>query len=479
MYPRMFRSFFILQAVLLAVVMVSGCAGRAPSLGKTPTQDAAVFYGQGRDAEYSGEYKAAIAAYNKAVRAGSREASLALADMYSTHDIEGLSEKDKDKLIVALVSDAAAQGHTPAMIYLAELYKNGRCVDKDTVKATEWLSRAASEGDSKAQVALAEGYRKICACGLYCSCGPDCAATLWPVEKDTAKAVHWFAQAAAGGDDYAACALGEMYSEGVEIDLNYSEAAKWYKLAAGRGSSTAQNNLANLYLVGQGVPKDYAKAIELYNEALENGSSNTSVINLAELKLYAPAPWGDRKAGAAEVINAAEGGDTYAKVLLGEMYETGRGVKRDYKAAAKWYKEGADSDRAEAMVALGEMYRTGRGVPQDYAEAKRYFDLAVERYNYWGYRGLGRLYALGQGVPRDAGKARAYYLQGADSGDQEAMFLLAEALEHSGDISGARQWYLAAKDYTINQLPRASYTRDFDPRPVAEKARAALDRLGK
>ena len=58
------------------------------------------------------------------------------------------------------------------------------------------------------------------------------------------------------------------------------------------------------------------------------------------------------------------------------------------------------------------------------------------------------------------------------------MFLLAEALERRGDIAEARQWYTAAADYTINQLPRSSYTRDFDTAPIAAKARAALRRIG-
>ena len=153
-------------------------------------------------------------------------------------------------------------------------------------------------------------------------------------------------------------------------------------------------------------------------------------------------------------------------------------MKRDYKEAAKWYKSAANYDRAEAMVALGEMYRTGRGVPVNYVQAKNYFDRAVEFYNYWGYRGLGKLYANGQGVPRDEAKAADYYLKGAENGDQEAMFLLAETFERRGDIAEARQWYKAAVDYTINQLPRASYTRDFDTAPVAAQARAALQRIG-
>ena len=227
------------------------------------------------------------------------------------------------------------------------------------------------------------------------------------------------------------------------------------------------------------MPKDYAKAAELYIRAAEGSAGSTAKYNLAELKLYATPPFRNHKEAVPVIIEAAKNNDTYAQVTLGEMYETGRGVKRDYKEAAKWYKSAADYGRAEAMVALGEMYRTGRGVPVDYAQAKGYFERAVELYNYWGYRGLGKLYATGRGVPRDEAKAKDYYLKGAENGDQEAMFLLGETLERAGDIAGARQWYQAAAEYTIKELPRASYTRDFDAAPIAIQARAALQRIGR
>ncbi len=470
-----------LLAVFIAAALLAGCASHAPSLGKNPTQDAGLFYGQGQNAQEKGDYKAAKVAYTKAVRAGSPEGAMALVSLYDNGYIEGVSEKEHGSAVVKLAQDSAAAGYVPAMYYLAELYKDGRFVEKDASKATEWLTRAAENGDTSAMLTLAEGYRKLCcSCGLVCTCAPECPAkaALWPVEQDMEKALYWYKRAAEKGETYAACVLGEIYSEGVETKLDYKEAVKWYTLGLGKGNGTAENNLANMYLVGQGVPKDYAKATELYTQAMDRGVKNTAEHNMAELKLYAPPPFRNHKEAVPVIVNAAKNGDTYSQVLLGEMYETGRGVKRDYKEAAKWYASAIEDGRAEAMVALGEMYRTGRGVPVDYPQAKSYFERAVEYHNAWGYRGLGKLYCLGQGVPRDETQGMNYYLQGAENGDQEAMFLLAEGLERGGDMQSARKWYQAAADYTINQLPRASYTRDFDVEPIAAKARAALRRLG-
>lgn len=471
-----------LAAVLLAAALLAGCAGRAPSLGETLTQDARTFYEQGRTAEHNGDYKAAAASYAKAVRGGNPEASLALANLYDNNQVDGVSETERGKTVLKLTGEAAGAGYAPAMANLANMYKTGRYVEKDMGMATQWLTRVAESGDVGAMLTLADGYRKLCcSCGLVCTCEPTCPLreALWPVEQDIDQAIHWYKRAAEKGDIYASNILGEIYSEGVETGLNYAEAAKWYGLGVEKGDGTAENNLANLYLTGQGVPKDYAKASELYNRAMDNGVSGTARYNLAELKLYATPPLRNHKEAVPVIIEAAKNGDTYAQVTLGEMYETGRGVTRNYKEAARWYKSAADEGRAEAMVALGEMYRTGRGVPVDYTQARSCFERAVEYYNYWGYRGLGKLYANGQGVPRDEAAAGDYYLKGAENGDQEAMFLLGETLERAGDIAGARKWYQAAADYTINELPRASYTRDFDVEPVAAEARAALRRIGR
>ena len=51
------------------------------------------------------------------------------------------------------------------------------------------------------------------------------------------------------------------------------------------------------------------------------------------------------------------------------MYETGRGVERDYAEAAKWYLKAAEQGFAPAQNHLAMMYYSGRGVGQDYREA--------------------------------------------------------------------------------------------------------------
>ena len=53
------------------------------------------------------------------------------------------------------------------------------------------------------------------------------------------------------------------------------------------------------------------------------------------------------------IQKAAAGGDSEAVMILGFMYEEGKGVSRDYVKAAQWYRKAADAGNASAAVDLG------------------------------------------------------------------------------------------------------------------------------
>ena len=61
---------------------------------------------------------------------------------------------------------------------------------------------------------------------------------------------------------------------------------------------------------------------------------------------------------------ASEQGDAKAQFRLGEMYENGEGVEKDYREAVKWYTKAAQQGLASAQNNLGGMYRNGYGVVQ-------------------------------------------------------------------------------------------------------------------
>jgi TPR repeat protein len=73
----------------------------------------------------------------------------------------------------------------------------------------------------------------------------------------------------------------------------------------------------------------------------------------------------------------AEQGDPAAQAYLGFMFETGRGVPRNYTEAAMWYRRSAEQGDSLAQYSLGLLYDKGQGVPQDIVEANKWLNLSA------------------------------------------------------------------------------------------------------
>ena len=67
----------------------------------------------------------------------------------------------------------------------------------------------------------------------------------------------------------------------------------------------------------------------------------------------------------------AEQGGARAQTELGDRYENGRGLERDYAAAVSWFRRAAEQGYAAAQTELGYAYERGGGVRADRAAAER------------------------------------------------------------------------------------------------------------
>ncbi len=114
-----------------------------------------------------------------------------------------------------------------------------------------------------------------------------------------------------------------------------------------------------------------------------------------------------------------------ANYSLGEMYNTGESVPKDYKKAAKFYRLASDQGFAQAQNRLGEMYMYGHGVPQDYKETVKWLKLAAEQGHANAQLNLGVMYHNGQGVPGDLVQAYMWQtiaIENSDEGQQKINF---------------------------------------------------------
>ena len=92
------------------------------------------------------------------------------------------------------------------------------------------------------------------------------------------------------------------------------------------------------------------------------------------LVLFASSAFGE---SIADLRKAAAAGDAEAQTKLGERYNKGRGVRKNYKEAVKWYHKAAEQGDAAGQYNLGLMYRIGRGVPKDYVAAYAWYRLSA------------------------------------------------------------------------------------------------------
>ncbi len=112
----------------------------------------------------------------------------------------------------------------------------------------------------------------------------------------------------------------------------------------------------------------------------------------------------------------AEGGNPEAQNELGERYEDGRGVGRDYEVAVSWYRQAADQQYARGLNNVGRMYSRGRGVSRDAAEAARWYRLSAEQGYASAQSNLGTMYRDGRGVSQDYEAAIWWFRRAAAQG---------------------------------------------------------------
>lgn len=139
----------------------------------------------------------------------------------------------KEWLPLAEADDPAAQRN------LGHLYRLGRGVTKDFVKAAEWYRKSAEQGFSRAQANLGNMYLRE-----------------QGVPKDPVTAAKWFGRAAKQNHPIAQYNLGLMYENGIGVAKDDVAALGWYFRASKAGHRKAAQRLARLVSRGATPPTD-------------------------------------------------------------------------------------------------------------------------------------------------------------------------------------------------------------------------------
>lgn len=109
-----------------------------------------------------------------------------------------------------------------------------------------------------------------------------------------------------------------------------------------------------------------------FGQATEAGYAQTRPLISAE---------GSEGFGSAQEVEGlvyrARNGDVHAQYRLARSYEFGRGTRKDYVEAARWYAHAAQRGLAVAQFKLGLLYERGQGVKKDFSYALSWYEEAA------------------------------------------------------------------------------------------------------
>lgn len=323
-------------------------------------------------------------------------------------------------------------------IQTVEEFINGCMPDRDPQKSTELFDKAMSEG---ADINLLKESFK--ADYMNAEAAFEIANALEDgrsINKDVAAAAEWYLTAAKLGHTQAQSDVGEIYTQGDYVPVNYHIALKWLREAAANGFYSSQKILGDMYYDGRGVPQDYVEAARWYKEAAEQSDENTPAIyaigymyieGLGVPQDYEVARYWFEKV-AFQYEDKAETTKTptlEAAIMipdcmfyLGWIYHEGLGVNLDYAKALYWFKKAACYNHAVALFNVSTIYSQGEGVSIDHREALIWLKRAADKNMPNALFNLGVYNEMGYGgIPIDFETAMDFYQRAASAGSTSAL----------------------------------------------------------
>ena len=138
-----------------------------------------------------------------------------------------------------------------------DLIQSNQCIE-----AIEACTVFANQGNPEAQTLLGSLYSGTRYGGF---------------RKNYKKSFTWISMAAEQDYTKAQLAMAEMYKGGEVVPENARKAKVWYEKVAEKGNLDGINGLARLYRYGTGVRKDYEKAFQYYLQAALAGHTPSQV----------------------------------------------------------------------------------------------------------------------------------------------------------------------------------------------------------
>lgn len=238
----------------------------------------------------------------------------------------GLGTKRDLHSAVSKYEKAAEYGSIDALCRLGEIFSQNNEIGKNELLAFDYYQKAAQLGCLEAIYKVGRAY--------FLGLG---------VSKNVKKGEEVLLQAANSGLVEAQFELGNLYKNELR---DYEKAMKWFQSAYGHGDYDAAFHMGLMYEDGLGVKQDWDKAEKMYLNAF--------------IELHHP----------------------FAPYKIGQLYERGNDdFPADITKSIEWYQEAGKNGLDKGYFRIGEIYENGIGVDKDYAKAEVYYKKSCDSGN--------------------------------------------------------------------------------------------------
>lgn len=400
--------------------------------------------------------------------------NLATPDPYSLNMLVDFYLQGRDFAAAKAIADKAVSMYPDDedVLWCAGSYyliRQRQCSHADSVKAFDYLRRAADKNNDAALYFLAETYMK----------GNSMVA------KDSLEAIKLLKRGARCAGEYCTSMLADCYSNNESTDKELMDLLdnailnlhpEGYSMKARALSNRGASDKEIVKVLSQGSETGFASAKLLmargYNamgkskkalqilESLHSGEGYRSIAmmyydgdlgpggdaNLAKVlqymtkaaalddavairslgSLYGTDDYGIKNCDIARgyLLRAAELGDNQAYFNLGQLYERAECYPADSAKSVYYYRKAYEvDDNLSAAEYLADLYRDGKMVPQNYDSAFFYYSVAcADRAS--ADAALADLYMKGLGTAVDTSKALSHLLEAASFGYGPACYRL-------------------------------------------------------
>ncbi len=282
-------------------------------------------------------------------------------------------------------------------------------------------------------------------------------------ERDLAKAVALYREAAAAGEAAAHLRLGYLHETGEGVEQDYGRARGHYEQAVALGLPEARMRLAMCHLEGWGGPVDREAFLQEMSAAAEAGYV-PAIRALAGAYFIGVGTDKDEEAGRAWLAKLAAADDPEAQANLGRSLE--RSARReltleaDRELARTWYQLSAEQDFALAMRSMAQSLMKEQPDAAHWTAAKAWLEMAAEGGDPESPFVLGVLTSMPKGVTRgETGEALRWIELAAERSNGRAVEVL-DRIDQGMSLP-------AAVRYVLNTPYSERYIQRYEERNAA------------